>query len=145
MTKPLTTEQFRKVMHVDVPRNMDAHAGRLMFDVGSQLDEAIVIETPVDTGYLRSTRAFTVGSDQPPALDAPRNPKQSYRGIQPQPGKVLAEAVRKLVPFTTGFRANYATYVEDVRGMVKKAHARAGQFVRIAVRNAQSAEPRGRK
>ena len=140
--KPLTTTEFRKAMHVEVPRKMEHSAQRIMFDVGTQLDEAIVVETPVDTGYLRSSRAFTVGSDQPPELSPPVK-NANYRDVQPQPATVLAEAVRRLLPFTTGFRAEYAKYVEDVVGMVKQAHSRAPQFVRIAVRNAQGATPRG--
>lgn len=142
MTRPLTTTEFRKALTIEVPRKMEHTAQRIFFDVGSQMDEAIVTETPVDTGYLRGSRAFTVGSDQPPALEK-KVPKTSYTRVQPQPGPVLARAVKDFLPFTTGFRADYAKYVEDRVGMVKNAFARAGQMVRTAVANAQGDAQRG--
>jgi hypothetical protein len=134
-------EAFARALRVDVPLKMKTSAQRIFFDVSSALHEAIVVgppATPVDTGYLRASLAFTVGSEVPPEFEK-RTRTGTWITIIPSPAIALARAVESFLPFTIGFRADYATYVEDDVGMVKTAHARAGQFVRQAIRNAQSA------
>jgi hypothetical protein len=137
----VNASEFNRVLTVTIPKHIQDRGRQVFFDVGSQLDEAIADETPVDTGYLRSSRAFTAGSEAPPALE-PKDPHQSYRSSQPQSASALLRAVRDFIPFTTGFRADYASYVEDNVGMVKNAFAQAGRMIRTAVANARASTPR---
>lgn len=144
----MNATQFARAIRVEIPRRVEADARRVMFDVASQLHEAIDDETPVDTGYLRSSQAFTAGGEEPERLEPPTTEGRRgrvYREVRPSPGAALARAVRDFVPFTIGFRAAYAVHVEDKVGMVKSAHARAEQFVRRAIANVRGTSPGGAK
>lgn len=139
----MNAAEFSRAMQIEVPAKILVRKQRFFFDVASQTYEAIVKgppAIPVDTGYLRASLAATAGSDSPPAMDARTSSKvknKAWVDVLPDISRALATAVDQFVPFTLGFRANYATYVEDKVGMVKTAFARIGQFVRLATRNAQ--------
>lgn len=132
----MRAREFSEKLRIEVPRKIADQGRRIFFDVGAQLHEAVVTETPVLTGYLRSSMAFTSGSESPPALTK-QVQGTDYANNTPDPGMSLARSVQEFIPWTMGFRADYAPYVEDIRHMVKDAFARAGQMVRRAVANAR--------
>ena len=133
----MNARDFSQKISIEIPEKMRDNARRIFFDVGTQLHAAVIEETPVVTGYLRSSLAFTSGNDSPPLLEKPVR-GTNYTGEVPDPGNSLSHSVQQFIPWTMGFRADYALYVEDVRHMVKDAFSRAGSFVSSAVANARS-------
>lgn len=135
-TKTLTPREFSDALVAVVPEKLIPKIRTIYFDVATQLHEAVTVETPVDTGYLRAGFQATTGDEQPATL-GPRDRKGSYEPeLDGESASSMAAAAKNLEPLTMGFVAPYAAYVEDKRHMVAQARGQFPLMVETALRNA---------
>ena len=131
----LSPREFSDALVAVIPRHVLPKLGAVYLDSATQLHEAVVFETPVDTGYLRAGFQATVGDDAPTDL-VPRDRKATYTpGLDGQSANAMVEAAKTLRPLTLGFVAGYAPYVEDRFGFVKSARGQWPVIVERAIRN----------
>ena len=140
-TRTYTPEAFEGALSAIVPTRVMPRIREVYFDVASQLYEAIAVETPVDTGYLRAGLSTTAGDESPGQLP-PRDRNASYdpSDADAAAAPAIMRAAAELAPLTIGFTAEYAPYVEDTHHMVKGARGQFAAIVDRAVQN-QSQEP----
>lgn len=131
----LSPREFSDVLVAIVPQQVLPKLRAVYFDAATQLHEAVVVETPVITGYLRAGFQATAGDDEPTAL-TPRDRKARYTpGLDGQSASNMLTAAKNLQPITLGFVANYAPYVEDKAHMVAGARGQWPLIVERAIQN----------
>ena len=138
-TRTLSPREFSDALVAVVPERVLPQIGAVYFDIVTQLHEAIAIETPVDTGYLREGLQATAGEAEPTLL-TPRDRNASYTpGLDGQSAAAMLSAAKDLAPVTIGFVAAYAPYVEDRFHMVAGARGQFPLIVERAIRNNEDA------
>jgi len=135
----LSPREFSEALVAVVPERVMPKLGAVYFDIVTQLHEAVVVETPVATGYLRAGFQAVAGDDAPTEL-VPRDRKASYTpGLDGASAANMAAAAKDLRPVTLGFVAEYAPYVEDRFHMVASARGQFPLIVERAIRNNEDA------
>src|SRR4051812_28507332 len=126
MTRALSPDEFSRTLVAIVPQKVGQRMSEVYFDAVTQLHEAVVEDTPVDTGYLRAGFQATSGGQQPTS-PGPRDPNGDYTGAfgaaDASSAGAIARAAKTLDSLTMGFVAEYAPPVEDTHHMVKSAAA----------------------
>jgi len=138
-TRTLSPREFSDALVAVVPERVLPQIGAVYFDIVTQLHEAVVVETPVYTGYLRAGFQAVAGEDEPTQL-VPRDRKASYTpGLDGVSAANMASAAKDLRPVTMGYVAAYAPYVEDRFHMVAGARGQFPLIVERAIRNNEDA------
>jgi len=135
----LSPREFSEALVAVVPERVLPKISAVYFDIVTQLHEAVVVDTPVDTGYLRAGFQAVAGEAEPTQL-VPRDRKATYTpGLDGASQSAMLSAAKDLQPVTLGFVAEYAPYVEDKAHMVASARGQFPLIVERAIRNNEEA------
>lgn len=136
----MNARDFSRALRFEVPAKAERLTSIVYLDAALTVHGELVKETPVDTGFLRTSLGANTGAVGSRALRSRRVPGKRYSGgLDPAALKAIQVAAEKKQLLGIGYRAEYAPHVEDKRHMVKTVARRWPTILRGAVQRAGGA------